>query len=90
MDKIRGFYISPRLMFSITFFSVMHFHNHLCISISPKILKEIFAKYLIIDEHVLPEEIQPIGRIQPFNKITVTFEPTCFFLLFRISEACTK
>ena len=43
MDKIMGFYISPHLMFSITFVSVMHFHNHLCISISPKILKEIFA-----------------------------------------------
>ena len=44
MDKIMGFYISPDLMFSITFVSVMHFHNHLCISISPKILKEIFAQ----------------------------------------------
>ena len=44
MDKIMGFYISPYLMFAITFFSVMHFHNHLCISISPKILKEIFAE----------------------------------------------
>ena len=43
MDKIMGFYISPDLMFSITFVSVMHFHNNLCISISPKILKEIFA-----------------------------------------------
>ena len=36
MDKIMGFYIFPDFMFSITFFSVMHFHNHLCISISPK------------------------------------------------------
>ena len=43
MDKIMGFYISPDLMFSITFVSVMNFHNHLCISISPKIVKEIFA-----------------------------------------------
>ena len=43
MNKIIAFYISPDLMFSITLFSVMHFHNHLCISISPKILKEIFA-----------------------------------------------
>ena len=40
MDKIISFYISPDLMFSITFVSVMHFHNHLCISISLKILKE--------------------------------------------------
>ena len=38
-----GFYISPHLMFSITFVSVMHFHNQICISISPKIPKEIFA-----------------------------------------------
>ena len=45
MDKIMGFYISPDLMFSITFVSVMHFHNHLCMSISPKILKEILPKY---------------------------------------------
>ena len=43
MDKIMRFYISPDLMFSITFVSVMNFHNHLCISISPKILKELFA-----------------------------------------------
>ena len=43
MDKIMGFYISPHLMFSITFVFVMHFHNYLCISISPKILKEMFA-----------------------------------------------
>ena len=43
MDKIMGFYISSDLMFSIPFVSVMHFNNHLCISISPKILKEIFA-----------------------------------------------
>ena len=43
MDKVMGFYISPDLMFSIIFFSVMHFHDHLCISISPKILIEIFA-----------------------------------------------
>ena len=49
IDKIMGFYISPDLMLSITFVSVMHFHNHLCISISPKILKEISAAccYLI-------------------------------------------
>ena len=33
-------------MFYITFISVMHFHNHLCISISPKILKEIFALFV--------------------------------------------
>ena len=46
MDKIMGFYYSPHLMFSITFVSVMHFHNHLCISISPQILKEIFAKVM--------------------------------------------
>ena len=32
IDKIMGFYISPHLMFSITFVFVMHFHNHLCIS----------------------------------------------------------
>ena len=44
MDKIMGFYISPHLMFSLTFVSVMHFHSHLCISITPKILTEIFAK----------------------------------------------
>ena len=43
MDKIIGFYISPDLMFSITLVTVMHFHNYLCISISVKILKEIFA-----------------------------------------------
>ena len=41
--KLRGFYISPHLMCFITFVFVMHFHNYLCISISPKILKEIFA-----------------------------------------------
>ena len=45
MDKIMGFSISPDLMFSITFVSVIHFHNHLCISTSPKILKEIFAHF---------------------------------------------
>ena len=44
MDKIMGFYISPYLMFSIMFASVRHFHNHLYISISPIIIKEIFAK----------------------------------------------
>ena len=44
MDKGMGFFISHNLMFSITFFSVMHFHNHLCISISPEILKEFFAR----------------------------------------------
>ena len=27
-DQIMGFYIFPDLMFSITFDSVMHFHNH--------------------------------------------------------------
>ena len=43
MNKIMGFYISPDLMFFITFVSVMHFHNHLYISISPKIINEIFA-----------------------------------------------
>ena len=43
MDKIMGFYISPHLMFSITFFSVMNFHNHLRISISPKIQEDFFA-----------------------------------------------
>ena len=43
MDKIMGFYISPDLMFSITFVSVMHFHNHLCISILPEVLKEFFV-----------------------------------------------
>ena len=46
MDKIMLSYISPDLMFSITLISVMHFHNHLCNSISPKILKEIFAIFL--------------------------------------------
>ena len=40
MDKIMGLYIFPHLMFSILFVSVMHFHNHLCFSISPKILKK--------------------------------------------------
>ena len=45
MDKVMGFYKSSDLMFSITFVSVMHFHNHLCISISPKILKEIVAPF---------------------------------------------
>ena len=44
MDKIMRFYISPDLIFSITVVSVKHFHNHLCIFISPKVLKEIFAK----------------------------------------------
>ena len=43
MHNIIGFYISPDLMFSITLVYVMHFHNHLCIFISPKKLKEIFA-----------------------------------------------
>ena len=38
-----GFLYSPHLMFSIIFVSVMHLHNHLCTSISPKILKEMFA-----------------------------------------------
>ena len=38
-----GFYISPHLMFSITFVSVMHFHNNFCISITTKIIKEIFS-----------------------------------------------
>ena len=42
-DTIMGFYISSDLMFFITFVSVMHFHNHLYISISPKIINEIFA-----------------------------------------------
>ena len=32
MDKIMGFYIFHDLMFSITFVSVMHSHNRLCIS----------------------------------------------------------
>ena len=48
MDKIMGFYISPDLMFPlhlyllcISIYAFMHFH--LCISISPKILKDIFA-----------------------------------------------
>ena len=40
MDKSMGVYISPHLMFSITFVSGMHFHNHLSISISPKIVKD--------------------------------------------------
>ena len=44
MDKVIGLYISPDLMFSITCVSVLHFHNHLLVSISPKILKEVFAK----------------------------------------------
>ena len=43
MDKIMGFYISPHLMLSIPFVSVRHFHNHLCIFISPKILNDLFA-----------------------------------------------
>ena len=43
-DQVMVFYISPHLMLSIMFFSFMHFHNHLFISISPKILKETFAK----------------------------------------------
>ena len=42
--KLWVFYISPDLMFYITFVSGMHFHNHLSVSISPKILKEIFAE----------------------------------------------
>ena len=46
MDKIMGFYISPVLMCFIMFVSVMHFRNHLCISMSPKIPKEIFANKL--------------------------------------------
>ena len=44
MDKFMGFHISPYLMFSIRYASVMHFHNNLCISISPKLLKEISAE----------------------------------------------
>ena len=44
MDKVMGFYISPYLMLSIMFFSVMHFHDHLCISISPKNNQKMFAK----------------------------------------------
>ena len=38
------FHISSDLMFSIMFVSLMHFHNHLCISISTQILKEMLAK----------------------------------------------
>ena len=34
IDKVMDFYISPYLMFSITFNFVMHFHNQLCISIN--------------------------------------------------------
>ena len=49
LDKIMGFFISPDFIFSITYVSVMHFHNHLCMSISHKILKEIFANLLITD-----------------------------------------
>ena len=44
MDKIMCFYIFPPLMFFIMFVFVMHFHNHLCISISHTILKEMFAE----------------------------------------------
>ena len=44
MAEIMGLYISPHLMFSITLVSVMHIHDFLCISISPEILKEIFAE----------------------------------------------
>ena len=40
MDKIMGFSIFPDIMFSITFVSVMLFHNNLYTSISPKILKK--------------------------------------------------
>ena len=43
MDKIMGFYISPDLMFSTTFFFVIYFHNHLCISISPKIHNQLLC-----------------------------------------------
>ena len=46
MDKFLGFYISPDLMCFIMFVSLMHFLNHLCIFMSPKILKEIFANKL--------------------------------------------
>ena len=60
MDKIMGFYISFDLIFSITFVSVMYFHNHSSISISPKILKEIFAQeaqlcfFLVLCHVLLP------------------------------------
>ena len=66
MDKIMGFYISPDLMFSITFVSVMHFHNQLCISISPKILKEIFAtpSYLLLYEYAT---YGPFREFQTFS-----------------------
>ena len=52
MDKFIGFYISPYLMFPITFASVMHFHNHLSISLSSKILKEIFAQIWNENVHI--------------------------------------
>ena len=43
LNKIMVFYISPYSMFSIMFASVMHFHNHLWISLSLTIVKEFFA-----------------------------------------------
>ena len=46
MDNIIIFSISPDLKFSITLVSIMNSHNHLCIPLSPKILKEFFAKYV--------------------------------------------
>ena len=51
MDKIMGLYISPDLIFSITFVSVMNFHNHLCMSISTKILKKKFCRFGTFDQY---------------------------------------
>ena len=46
MDKIMDFFTSPDLMCSITILSDMHFHKNICISISPKILKEFLPTLL--------------------------------------------
>ena len=93
MDKIMGFYISPHLMFSITFISLMHFHNHLCISISPKILKEIFAAcfpmsslsfpihptrlHCLFYSCLLPASFTPC-QITPVSFIPASFIPASF------------
>ena len=66
MDKIMGFYISSGLMFSITFVSVMHFHDHLCISISPEILKEFFAYISSFNFHIIT--VQGWGNVNDLEE----------------------
>ena len=47
MEKIWVSIFFSDLMFSMMFVSVKYFQNHLCISISPEILKEFFTNSLI-------------------------------------------